>query len=57
MNLMNGKKKRIIKMIKKYWFTRDKMDKILKVHDYLDTLPEIGVLSFGSILNCRRLKQ
>ena len=35
----------------KYWFTRDKMDKILKVHDYLDTLPEIGkVLSFGSIL-------
>ena len=28
-----------------------KMDKILKVHDYLDSLPEIGkVLSFGSIL-------
>jgi uncharacterized protein len=35
----------------KYWFTRDKMDKIIKVHDYLDALPEIGkVLSFGSIL-------
>ncbi len=35
----------------KYWFTRDKMDKILKVHDYLDKLPEVGkVLSFGSIL-------
>ena len=35
----------------KYWFTRDKMDKILKVHDYLESLPEIGkVLSFGSIL-------
>ena len=35
----------------KYWFTRDKMDKIVKVHDYLDSLPEIGkVLSFGSIL-------
>ena len=35
----------------KYWFTRDKMDKIIKVHDYLDNLPEIGkVLSFGSIL-------
>ena len=35
----------------KYWFTRDKMDKILKVHDYLDSQPEIGkVLSFGSIL-------
>ncbi len=35
----------------KYWFTRDKMDKIIKVHDYLDSMPEIGkVLSFGSIL-------
>ena len=35
----------------KYWFTRDKMDKIINVHDYLDSLPEIGkVLSFGSIL-------
>ena len=35
----------------KYWFTRDKMNKILDVHDYLDSLPEIGkVLSFGSIL-------
>ena len=35
----------------KYWFTRDKMDKIIAVHDYLDSLPEIGkVLSFGSIL-------
>ena len=35
----------------KYWFTRDKMDKIIKVHDYLETLPEVGkVLSFGSIL-------
>ncbi len=34
-----------------YWFTRDKIDKILKVHDYLDSLPEIGkVLSFGSII-------
>ena len=27
------------------------MDKIIKVHDYLESLPEIGkVLSFGSIL-------
>ena len=35
----------------KYWFTRDKMDKIIMVHDYLDSLPEVGkVLSFGSIL-------
>jgi predicted RND superfamily exporter protein len=36
----------------KYWFTRDKMDKIIKVHNYLDSLPEVGkVLSFGSILS------
>ena len=35
----------------KYWFTRDKMDKIIRVHDYLDSLPEVGkVLSFASIL-------
>jgi len=35
----------------KYWFTRDKIDKIIKVHDYLESLPEVGkVLSFGSIL-------
>ena len=35
----------------KYWFTRNKIDNILKVHDYLDSLPEIGkVLSFGSII-------
>ena len=34
-----------------YWFTRNKIDKILKVHDYLDSFPEIGkVLSFGSII-------
>ncbi len=34
-----------------YWFTRNKIDKILKVHDYLDSQPEIGkVLSFGSII-------
>ena len=39
----------------KYWFTRDKMDRILKVHDYLENLPEIGkVLSFGSILRSLR---
>ena len=52
MNLMNGMKKmEKMKNKAKYWFTRDKMDKIIKVHDYLDSLPEIGkVLSFGSIL-------
>jgi len=35
----------------KYWFTRNKIDKIMMVHDYLDSLPEVGkVLSFGSII-------
>ncbi len=35
----------------KYWFTRDKMDKIIEVHEYVESLPEVGkVLSFGSIL-------
>ena len=39
----------------KYWFTRDKMDKILKVHDYLDSLPEIGkVLSFDLYLELQK---
>ena len=52
MNFLSGKMKMKKKKNKaKYWFTRDKMDKIIKVHDYLDSLPEIGkVLSFGSIL-------
>jgi predicted RND superfamily exporter protein len=37
--------------VSKYWFTRNKIDKILKVHDYLDSLPEVGkVISFGSII-------
>ena len=39
MNLMNGKKKKSEEDKSKYWFTRDKMDKIIKVHDYLDSLP------------------
>ena len=26
----------------KYWFTKDKIDKIEKVHRYLETLPEVG---------------
>tara|TARA_Y100000590_G_scaffold470729_1_gene668869 strand:+ start:4335 stop:6707 length:2373 start_codon:yes stop_codon:yes gene_type:complete len=35
----------------KYWFTKDKVDKIEKVHSYLNSLPEVGkVLSFSSIL-------
>ena len=28
---------KMMKKKSKYWFTRDKMDKILKVHDYLDS--------------------
>ncbi len=35
----------------KYWFTKDKIDKIDKVHKYLDSLPAVGkVLSFSSII-------
>jgi predicted RND superfamily exporter protein len=35
----------------KYWFTRDKIDKIALVHNYLDDLPQVGkVLSFSSII-------
>ncbi len=35
----------------KYWFTKDKIDKIDKVHNYLDNLPAVGkVLSFSSII-------
>jgi predicted RND superfamily exporter protein len=34
-----------------YWFTKEKMDKILEVHDYLDSIEEIGtVQSLASIL-------
>ncbi len=36
----------------KYWFTKDKIDKISSVHNYLDNLPQIGkVLSFSSIID------
>ena len=36
----------------KYWFTKDKIDKISLVHNYLDSLPQIGkVLSFSSIID------
>ncbi len=35
----------------KYWFTKDKIDKIEKVHNYLENLDHVGkVLSFSSIL-------
>ena len=35
----------------KYWFTKDKIDTITSVHDYLDSLPQVGkVLSFSSII-------
>jgi predicted RND superfamily exporter protein len=37
---------------KKYWFTKDKIDTIASVHNYLDNLPQIGkVLSFSSIID------
>ncbi|MDB2679177.1 MMPL family transporter [Candidatus Pelagibacter bacterium] len=36
----------------KYWFTKDKIDKIALVHNYLDSLPQVGkVLSFSSIID------
>ncbi|MDC1258137.1 MMPL family transporter [Pelagibacteraceae bacterium] len=35
----------------RYWFTKDKVDKIKAVHDYLDNLSAVGkVLSFSSII-------
>jgi uncharacterized protein len=35
----------------KYWFTRNKIDIITKVHDYLDSLPAVGkVISFASMV-------
>lgn len=34
-----------------YWFTTDKMELILSIHNYLDELPETGkILSLGTIL-------
>tara|TARA_B100000929_G_scaffold288147_1_gene276059 strand:- start:6233 stop:8725 length:2493 start_codon:yes stop_codon:yes gene_type:complete len=35
----------------KYWFTRDKIDRITQVHDYLDNLDSVGkVISFASMV-------
>ena len=43
---------------KQYWFSQDKMDTIMAIHDYLETIPEIGkvqslatLLKVGEILN------
>ena len=36
----------------RYWFTKDKIDTIASVHNYLDSLPQVGkVLSFSSIID------
>ncbi|MDA7577392.1 MMPL family transporter [Candidatus Pelagibacter sp.] len=36
----------------KYWFTKDKIDRISSIHNYLDDLPQVGkVLSFSSIID------
>ena len=41
---------------KKYWFTKDKIDRIALVHNYLDSLPQVGkVLSFSSIIDVATL--
>jgi uncharacterized protein len=40
----------------KYWFTKDKINTIANVHNYLDGLPQIGkVLSFSSIIDVATL--
>ena len=40
----------------KYWFTKDKIDRISSVHNYLDGLPQVGkVLSFSSIVDVATL--
>ena len=40
----------------KYWFTKDKIDRISSVHNYLDSLPQVGkVLSFSSIIDVATL--
>jgi predicted RND superfamily exporter protein len=40
----------------KYWFTKNKIDRIASVHNYLDSLPQIGkVLSFSSIIDVATL--
>ncbi len=43
---------------KQYWFSQDKMELITKIHDYLESIPEIGkvqslatLLKIGKILN------
>ena len=38
-----------------YWFTSDRMERIQKVHDYLESIPELGkVISFGTMLEVGR---
>ncbi len=40
----------------KYWFTKDKIDRISSIHNYLDSLPQVGkVLSFSSIIDVATL--
>jgi uncharacterized protein len=35
----------------KYWFTNSKMEKVLRVHNYLDAVPETGkILSLGTMV-------
>ncbi|MFO7838920.1 MAG: MMPL family transporter [Desulfosalsimonadaceae bacterium] len=39
----------------KYWFTPYKMEKVVEIHDYLDSLPEVGkVLSLGTLMKVAR---
>lgn len=44
-----------IKNQNQYWFSADKMDVVRKVHNYLESIPEVGkVLSLGSVLELGR---
>ena len=40
----------------KYWFTRDKIDRITEVHDYLNNMNSVGkVISFASIVELLKI--
>jgi hypothetical protein len=44
-----------VKKEDKYWFTAARMEKILQIHDYLESQPEIGkVLSLGTMMKIAR---
>lgn len=45
----------VVKNKDQYWFTKNKMSKIEEIHDYLDSLPEVGkVLSLATMIKVAR---